>query len=196
MIRRLALYVLALLIGLVLGVGSAIWVLRLGPALGEVSVAGWTGTFSAGSARADPYTRAVVAARGLLAATTDEAVYLNRTLDDQGTPLSERCDYEVRGGAMPAQWWSLTVYARNDFLPPNADDALSLDATRAGGGAFSLRLSAVRPDAGAPWISTKAAGEGFTLMLRLYRPSSAFLGDPGAYLTPPTIRRLTCRGGV
>ena len=83
----------------------------------------------AGSVDADPWTRARIALTGLLALTRDQAIYFTTQTDDSGARLREECRYRVTGGAMPARWWSVTVYADDDFLPQNEDDALSFDAT-------------------------------------------------------------------
>lgn len=183
-------FLIALILGAAIGVGSALWLIRQGPSWGGASVGGWTGSIAAGSAVADPYTRAIVAARGLLALSAREAIYFSRTTDAVGAPLREGCVYRVSGDAMPARWWSLTAYAPDEFLPQNTDNALSYDATRAGPGAWSVQVGGPRPADGG-WISTAAAGEGFTLMLRLYRPEPALLGFVGQ-LPAPQIETVSC----
>lgn len=183
-------FLIALILGAVIGVGSALWMIREGPQWGGASVDGWTGSISAGSAAADPYTRAIVAARGLLALSAREATYFSRTTDAAGAPLREGCVYRVSGAPMPARWWSLTAYALDEFLPQNRDAALSYDATRAGQGAWAVQVGGARPAEGA-WISTDATGDGFTLMLRLYRPEPALLGFPDQ-LPAPQIETLSC----
>ena len=183
-------FLIALILGAAIGVGSALWLIREGPSWGGATVDGWTGSVSAGSAAADPYTRAIVAARGLLALSAREAVYFSRSVDAGGAPLREACVYRVSGGAMPARWWSLTAYAPDEFLPQNPDGALSFDATRAGAGAWTVQVGGARPAEGG-WISTRAAGDGFTLMLRLYHPERQLLGTPQT-LAAPVIETVSC----
>lgn len=185
--------------GSLLGLGSALWMAGLWPArasmaFGNVDVGGWRSDFAIGSRAADPYTRARVARHGLLALAKTEAVYFTRATDDAGEPLREACTYRLSGGAMPAGWWSVTLYDGQSMLPANTDNALSIDAERAGAGAWSAVIAPVRPAGGGLWISSRSAGV-FDLTLRLYTPDVALLADPNAALTPPAIERLSCGGG-
>lgn len=198
MARRFAAYLLAALLGTALGGASALYLAGLWPGakpldFGDVAVDGWRSDFAIGSAAADPYTRARVARHGLLALAKSEAVYFTRATDDEGRPLSEPCTYRVSGGAMPAQWWSLTLYTAQSMLPVNTDDALSVDATRtaADGESWQAIVAPERPAGARHWISSRAAGR-FDLMLRLYVPDPALLEDPEAALAPPRIERLEC----
>ena len=149
-----------------------------------------------GSASANPWTRARIARHGLLALTKEEAVYFTRATDQDGTPLKEACTYRVSGTAMPALWWSVTLYDGDSRLPPNKDKALSYDLTKAAaeGDADSWRftVSPTRPAEGG-WVSSRAA-DNFDLTLRLYKPSAALLADPEATLPAPKIERVSCGG--
>ncbi|MFN3864142.1 MAG: DUF1214 domain-containing protein [Erythrobacter sp.] len=198
--RRALHYLGAVLVGLLLGLGSALWLAGLWPqgrslAFGNVAVDGWRGDFAIGSPAADPYTRARVARHGLLALAKSEAVYLTRNIDDDGQPLSAACAYRLSGGAMPAGWWSVTLYDDKSMLPANTDNAPSIDAGRAGQGAWAAVIAPQRPADGAPWISSRGA-ERFDLTLRLYMPDAALLADPDAALDPPRIERISCEGAA
>jgi hypothetical protein len=197
--RRAGAYVLAALVGFALGLGSALWGAGLWPArgnmaFGDVDVGGWRSDFAVGSEAADPYTRARVARHGLLALAKTEAVYFTRATDDSGAPLREACTYRLTGGAMPAGWWSVTLYDAQSMLPANTDAALSIDAERAGGGAWQAVIAPKRPAGEGLWISSRGAGS-FDLTLRLYMPEAALLTDPDTALDPPKIARLSCEGG-
>jgi hypothetical protein len=204
MIRRITIYLVAAVIGGGLGLGSALAMAGLLPgagslAFGDVDVGGWHSDFAIGSKAADPYTRARVARHGLLALAKSEAVYFTRTADDAGAPLRETCTYRLSGGAMPAKWWSVTLYDSDSRLPANSDNALSLDAEKLGQGAWAATIAPRRPEPIAPnqpdvingWISSRGAGT-FDLTLRLYMPDAALLADPGTALTPPRIERISC----
>ena len=52
--------------------------------------------------------------------------------DEQGRPLSESCIYELNGRPLDARWWSVTLYADDNFLAQNTDNAHSIDASRVG----------------------------------------------------------------
>jgi hypothetical protein len=192
-------YLCGVVAGSLVGLGSALWGAGLWPArgnmaFGDVDVGGWRSDFAVGSEAADPYTRARVARHGLLALAKTEAVYFTRATDDSGAPLREACTYKLSGGAMPAGWWSVTLYDAQSMLPANSDGALSIDAERAGGGAWQAVIASKRPADGGLWISSRGAGS-FDLTLRLYMPEVTLLTDPNTALVPPKITRLACEGG-
>lgn len=198
--RRVLVYCVAIVAGCALGLGSALWMAGLWPsgrsmAFGDVDVGGWQSDFAIGSKAADPYTRARVARHGLLALAKTEAVYFTRNVDDMGQPLREACTYRISGGEMPAAWWSVTLYDAASRLPANTDGALSLDAERAGKGAWTAVISPTRPDGAEPWISSRGANR-FDLTLRLYLPGARLLSAPNDVLAPPRIARLTCESGA
>lgn len=194
--RRMGAYLAAMMAGLAVGLGSALWMAGLWPAgrnmaFGDVDVGGWRSDFAVGSEVADPYTRARVARHGLLALAKTEAVYFTRSADDAGAPLREACSYRLTGGAMPAQWWSVTLYDGQSMLPANTDNALSINAEMFGDGAWTAVVASQRPAGGGAWISSRGAGN-FDLTLRLYVPDPALLANPAKTLAPPTITRLEC----
>lgn len=196
--RRFLAYLLAVVAGSAIGIGSALAMAGLWPgkqtlAFGNVDVDGWHSDFAIGSAAADPYVRARVARHGLLALARSEAVYFTRARDDAGRPLSEDCRYRLTGGAMPAGWWSVTLYDGRSMLPANTDDALSIDAGRVGEGRWEAVIAPQRPDDAGHWISSRGAGR-FDLTLRLYLPDPALLDAPAQVLVPPRIERLGCDG--
>ena len=198
-IRSLVLIVL----GLLVGVGSALWMGGLlpgSPRVGNaIEVNGWVSDWSIGSENASPYIRARVARNGLMGLRKEEAVYFMKTTDDEGQRLREGCIYRVSGGEFPAEWWSVTLYDSDNRLPMNEDGKLSFDRTQAsnvfGGDVawlFDVRTQAVG-DGTLPWVSSRNAGQ-FDLTLRLYRPNAALLEDPRGALIPPTVQRLSCDG--
>jgi len=196
--RRVLAYCAAVVAGCGIGFGSALWLAGLWPegrrlAFGDVEVGGWHSDFAIGSKAADPYTRARVARHGLLALAKSEAVYFTRAADDDGQPLSEACSYRLSGAAMPAGWWSVTLYDGASMLPANTDAALSIDASRVGAGAWEAVIAPTRPADTMLWISSRKAGL-FDLTLRLYMPENTLLDDPVGTLNPPRIERLACEG--
>ena len=193
---RFLAYLLAAGAGSAIGLGSALWMAGLMPgantmAFGNVDVRGWRSDFAIGSEAADPYTRARVARYGLLALAKSEAVYFTRATDEDGEPLREACTYRLSGGAMPAGWWSVTLYDAESMLPANSDGALSIDASRAGAGAWEAVIAAQRPEGADHWISSRNAAT-FDLTLRLYMPEPAVIETPTTALVPPRIERMTC----
>lgn len=200
-ITRALAYLAAAIIGIALGVASALylsglWTTRQPMDFGNVRVDGWVSDFAVGSDQANPYVRARIARHGLLAMAQSEAVYFVRANDDEGRRLSEDCTYQISGGAMPADWWSITLYqTSNSMLPVNTDAALSIDATNIQRDAEDWRatISNTRPEDTPNWLSSRNSGE-FDLLLRLYVPGEALLSDPEATLVPPSVERLGCKG--
>jgi hypothetical protein len=160
-------------------------------AFGDVDVGGWRSDFAIGSKAADSYTRARVARHGLLALSQSEAVYFTRATDDAGEPLREACHYRLSGGTMPAGWWSVTLYDSASMLPANRDEALSIDASRAGSERWEAVIAPRRPANAQHWISSRSAGA-FDLTLRLYLPEAGLLSAPAEALDPPRIEKLGC----
>jgi hypothetical protein len=185
-----------LILGAAVGGGGALAAAGIiGPGLrmgGEIDAGGWSSDWTIGSETANPWTRARVARHGLLALTKDEAVYFTRNTDEAGDRLSEACTYTVSGGAMPAQWWSVTLYNAASYLPLNTDNALSFDQTDAAAAAngWSFTIAPQKPADG-EWVSSRAAGA-FDLTLRLYKPSADLIADPGSTLAAPRIEKTSC----
>ena len=199
---------LAIAAGLAVGAGSAAWAMKGGGLsgfdlggldlggldLGGAGAGGWYGNSVTGSVDADPWARAQVALTGLLALNKSQAIYFTTNVDAAGAALREDCRYQVTGGALPARWWSVTVYADDDYLPLNDDDALSFDATEVqpdASGRWSALVTSQRPAEGA-WASSRKAGS-YSLTLRLYQPSQAAQNNLAA-IPMPVVTRRDCGG--
>ncbi len=178
--------------GLILGLLSGWWAITRG--MGGQSYDGWYGSSVTGSADADPWLRARVAVSGLLALNKSQAIYFTRKTDHNGDPLRDDCSYRVTGGPLPGRWWSVTVYAADNFLPLNDDDALAFDSTEVqadSAGKWSATLAPTRPD-GQAWASTRNAGQ-FDITLRIYQPLAAAQADFRT-IPMPQVTRLGCGG--
>ena len=188
----------AVIVGLTVGAVCAVYSLGRSTMGGE-TYNGWSGSKLTGSTAADPFTRAKVAKAGLLALNRSETIYFTLTKDEHGKPLNQNCAYQLRGGPLHARWWSVTIYAADNFLPQNHDDAQSVDDTRTQkdpGGGWTAAVQLQRPGPGGPpnWISTWGAGR-FSLTLRLYNPSQAAADDPKTIVFPQ-ITTLSCSGAA
>ena len=191
--RQAAAWIAAILIGAVLGLGSAWGALMFARGNASETYGLWAHSRLAGAAAADPYTRAVVAREGLLALSAREALYFHLSRDQDGRPLQEACVYELSAPRIAARWWSVTLYAQDDFLVQNTDHAASIDASRTAtspGGGWRARISPVRGDA-VNWLSSRNARRGFSLTLRVYNPEQRFRRAEDAL---PQLARLSCAG--
>lgn len=191
MLRQILAWIAAVIAGAVLGLASAWATLSIGGASFSEEFGKWRYNGAAGSTAADPYTRAIIARVGLLALSAREARYFTMYEDEQGRPLSESCVYEMRGLPMDVRWWSVTLYADDNYLAQNTDSAHSVDATRIDNdAAWTARISPVRGDA-RNWISSRAARSDFSLTLRVYNPQRDF--RPSAE-TLPVLTTISCAG--
>jgi hypothetical protein len=200
------------LLGVVLGVGTAWWAIRNGGAAQSlVKVGPWETSLLAGSPNADSYTRARVAVVGLLALGRDETIYYVARTDSTGQALRSQCQYRIDGLAPPARWWSLTAYADDHFLFEAPQDRFSLNGATAQldqRGEFHVLTGPTKPaggdssptdqvipsasahpsNAALAWLPTPG-DRGLELTLRLYHPLPALQQDPRG-LIAPTIKRV------
>jgi len=191
MLRRILAWIAATVAGVLLGLASAWAALQFGGSSFTEHYGHWIHSRAAGSTAAGPYTRAIIARDGLLALSAREAVYFSLYEDEQGRPLSESCVYELNGRPLDARWWSVTLYADDNFLAQNTDNAHSMDASRAGNDApWNVRISPVRGDA-ARWISSREARRGFIVMLRVYNPQRDFRPSEQSL---PVLTTISCAG--
>ncbi|MBX9746276.1 MAG: DUF1214 domain-containing protein [Hyphomonadaceae bacterium] len=193
MLRRVAAWAAAVLVGLLVGAASAWAALEIGRSSFGEEYGAWRHSRATGSVAAGPYTRAIIARDGLLALSAREALYFTLSEDDQGDPLNENCVYELAGRAPNARWWSVTLYAEDSFLAQNEDHAASIDASSislTGDGRWRARIATIRGDA-VYWLSSRNARRDFSLTLRIYNPHRDY--RPSAE-TLPTLTRLSCLG--
>jgi len=190
-VAGLAVYALAL--GGVLGLASADWATRGGYPFGGVQVGAWTAWPRAGSANADPYTRAVNARRGEIPLAVGEGLLLTAAVDDQGQALDATCTYRIGGGTPPARAWTLTVAgrgAREPGRPTVREGFTSTEVLRAADGRFSVVLAPeVQPG---NWLPSPRDSGPVRLALRLYdTPAAASVGSLDRD-SVPAITRLGC----
>lgn len=190
--RAILRWTLSVVLALVLGIGSAIWAIQAGASARSVRNGVWQTSTETGSPDASMYVRAQIAFAGLLALNQSEAMYYRAGADAEGRPFDGSCDYLVEGRDPAARWWSLTAYAADHYLIPNAAERYSFSQTtvaRQPDDGFRIVVSA-QPHEG-NWLPV-AAGAPFDLTLRLYNPLPALTGDLTG--TPlPRVTRLECR---
>jgi hypothetical protein len=191
MLRRVAVGASLLGLAVLLGLGSAWWVLKKAPWINPtVQVGAWKSNLRAGSTEADMYTRANVALNGLLALGREETMYFVATHDDAGQPLRSACNYRVQGLPPQARWWSVTAYADDLFLFNAPNRHFSLNGSTAkldNRGRFTFTTGPTETP-GTFWIPTPA-NRGLVLTLRLYNPEPVLQASPSS-LMPPTIQAL------
>ena len=192
MLKRLAYWSSALVVGVVLGVGATVLFLQREGMGGDIAAGPWHTSMVTGSSKADPWTRALVARRGLLALAPEETLYYTATTDSEGQRLNGRCRYRRDGYDLGARWWSITAYGADNYLIPNPQKRYSFSDTtvaRAPDRSWSIVVSADMAEGN--WLPVRA-GEDFELTVRFYNPETDVYSEPGA-VSLPTILREVCR---
>jgi len=185
--------IICTLVALVLGIGSALWLLKLSPVDKSLVVNGpWRTSLSIGSAQAGNYLRAWVALNGLFALNKTETVYFSADTDEDGQALRSGCDYRVEGRDMAARWWSITVYGADNYLIPNEAMRYAFngrDIAKNAAGRYTISLSST-PKPG-NWLPCGNQGQLY-LTMRLYNPLPEVYQKP-AELELPRIIKEACR---
>ncbi|MBS0275526.1 MAG: DUF1214 domain-containing protein [Proteobacteria bacterium] len=188
---KLALKILAVLvIGILLGLGATWLFVVRGAMPGGVTDGPWKTNLLIGSSGGDMRVRAAVAVHGLFALNRSETIYYSTNADSDGNRLDGNCTYLLTGRDPPARWWSITAYAADDYLIPNAAKRYSVSknsVTRNAAGQFTATLS--RRRSSRDWIAL--GGKRFSLTLRLYNPSPSVAADP-AHVALPSIKKVSC----
>ena len=189
--KRWGVWLLAIVVGLAMGLGGAWLSVRGGLGAGSSKFGPWVTSAATGSADADLRTRATVAIAGLLALSAKEAIYFNAAEDSAGAPLDGRCRYRVTGSDPKARWWSITLYGADHFLVANPAQRFSFhmrNVPRTAEGAFAFDVAATGE--GDDWLPT-GGQERFALTLRAYNPDPAIIGRPDR-ANLPTIEKVSC----
>jgi len=187
----LVLYALGL--GAFLGLASADWATRGGYPFGGVRIGPWMAWPRAGSANADPYTRAVNARRGEIPLAVGEGLLMTASEDDEGRSLDASCTYAISGAVPPARAWTITVAGRGPRDPnrPHIRDGFtSTEILRQQDGRFVIVLGPeVEPG---NWLPRPRADGPMRLALRLYDTPAAASAASLDRSVVPSIPREGC----
>lgn len=194
---RTLLHLIALFaIALLLGIGSAWYMIEYGSPLTTKRVGPWASWISEGNPNADPYTKAHLARSGRLPLTSTTARYFFARTDSGGRQLTSACEYSIEGSALDARWWSIAVYDEHGSVIENPSERYSFnsdEAIRRTDGTYRITLANnARPE---NWLPSGSGPERkLELMLRIYGPretDSAGIGQvPDDRL--PKIERKSC----
>ena len=190
------LYVVAtFLVALLLGIGSARYMVERGSPL-TTSVAGpWSSWIYEGNPSADLYTKAHLASSGRLPLTSTMARYFLASADSLGAPLVSGCEYLISGSPLNARWWSLALYDESGSIIANPSGRHSFnseEAVRRADGTYHVTLARnARPE---NWLPSGAEDQGIFLMLRIYGPRDTDASGTGIILPAslPVIERQAC----
>ena len=183
---------LCAVIALILGIGSALWTIRVTSQTAWLQNGAWRVNMAIGSEALGMYSRAAVAFGGLFAMQKSEAIYFSASKDEEGRPLSSNCDYRIEGTDLDSRWWSITLYGSDYFLIPNNQNRYSYNGAnliREPDGSYRIWISNSARQGN--WIPS-GNEEQLHLTLRLYNPMPSVYEQPDR-IDLPRIIRDTCR---
>ena len=194
--RALGYFIGTFAVALILGIGSAWYMIERGSPLTTASFGPWQSWLSEGNPNADPYTRAHLARSGRLPLTSTVARYFMADTDSRGRSLSSGCEYSIVGAPLDARWWSLAVYDAYGSLIANPSHRYSFnseEAIRRADGSFHITLSRnARPENWLPGGS--GPDRNLVLVLRVYGARDTDISGIGQIPLErlPTIERVRC----
>jgi hypothetical protein len=194
--RALGYFIGTFAVALILGIGSAWYMIERGSPLTTATIGPWQSWLSEGNPNADPYTRAHLARSGRLPLTSTVARYFIARTDDRGSSLSSACEYSIVGAPLNARWWSLAVYDEYGSLIANPSDRYSFnseEAIRHADGTFHINLSRnARPE---NWLPGGTGPDrNLMLVLRVYGSRDTDISGIGQIPADslPKIERVRC----
>lgn len=175
---------------LVLGVGSAFWVVERGSQLTTQRNGPWLMWTRSGQRDLDPYTRARQSRRGNLPLSTQIAATWEARFDNDGRRLHSSCEYLLESEPIDSSWFSLAVYDDNGLLIPNSAERHAFTsqtiAANPDGSFFIVLAREARPG---NWLPVGGAGR-IALQLTMIEPKPS-VAESAQQL--PSIRRIGCR---
>lgn len=176
-------------IAVVVGLGSALFVLEQNRNSGTLVIGPWTATPDGASD--NPYTAAIAAITLDLPLGAAEGIVFTARSDSAGDPLDGDCDYVISGGVLPARLWTLTVYTDQAELianPAGRTGFHSREILRNADGGFAIAVSTDAQPGN--WIPVAATE--LVVVLRLY-DTTLTTGLAPADRALPTISAERCR---
>lgn len=190
------LYVVAtFLVALLLGIGSARYMVERGSPITTTVAGPWSSWVYEGNPNADLYTKAHLASSGRLPLTSTMARYFLASTDSEGAPLVSGCEYSISGSPLNARWWSLALYDESGSIIRNPSGRYSFnseEAVRRADGTYRVTVARnARPE---NWLPSGAVEQGLVLMLRIYGPRDTDASGTGIILPAslPVIERQAC----
>jgi hypothetical protein len=194
--RTLLELVMLFVVALLIGTGTAQYMIDHGSPLTTQRFGPWSSWLSEGNPNADRYTKAHLARSGRLPLTSTTARYFLARTDSAGYDLSSDCEYLIEGYGIDARWWSLALYDWNGSVIANPSERYSFNSdetVRRSDGTFHIYLARnARPE---NWLPTGTGPEqSLMLFFRVYGPRQTDADGIGQVPVDrlPRIERLSC----
>ncbi|MCZ4271168.1 DUF1214 domain-containing protein [Maritalea porphyrae] len=188
---RNASYILfTLFVALLVGFGSAFFMLENGRRITAQQYGAWIGWVNAGGADTDPYHKAGLARTGALQLGRAEGLVFSASQDDNGDRLDGKCSYLISGSTPRASIWTLraTEVTSNDPTIKTPNYLTSLQVNRHPDGGFDI-IAAPQAQPG-NWLNTMDIGKmKFTLS---FYDTNAFLVVGHESVVLPTVQKVSC----
>jgi hypothetical protein len=183
---------LCIIVGAVLAVITAFFLIQYEAYTMETTVNGWSTTLNYGEWGNNILARAAFAQVLPLANLPAEAVYWSTTVDGTGSPLNGTHDYIIHfpaGGLPPNNaFWSITMTDLNSYMVNNSINRYNIGSlsnlTPNADGSVDIYIQNTPPSGNeSNWLP--APSSDFKLYLRAYLPGPAILN--GSYQVPPVV---------
>ena len=183
---------LVLICGLSLGAAAAWYSIQRNHGFGALNIGVWTAWPSAGDVKSDPYTRAKVAAEGEVPLGAAEGLAFHATVDEQGKPLRQECQYDIAGQTPLARLWTLTAHDLGGAVIYRDNDSpaslVSRNLSRNPDGSIKLQIGNTASQSN--WMRLNGSGP-YQIVLRLYDSQLSRASDVSE-TSMPTVRLLSC----
>lgn len=182
-------------VSLVLGLGSARYMIDHGFSLITREGGPWKAWVQAGSSFADPYTRAHFARTGELPITSASGLTFSATTDDGGSRLSSDCEYEITARPLTALWWTIAVFDEYGQLIPNAAERYAFNSQSLTILADGTQRISLAPTARAGHWLPSGEDHYLTLRLQIIRPLTLEQQQNSESISAeslPRIHRVKC----
>jgi hypothetical protein len=181
------------MLSLVLGLGSAYYVIEHGFAFVAPNTGPWKTWINAGSLTADPYTRARIARLGDLPVNSANGLTFISTTDSLGRKLTAECQYEIVARPLAAVWWSIALFDSDGQLIPNKADRHAFNSQNLTVLPDGTQRITLGPEARPGHWLPSGKHHDLTLVLRLIRPLSIEQQRQGlAFQSLPAIQKGSC----
>lgn len=189
--RSVLALLLAVVIGLALGLSSAFLAVEADTGFNRMTIGPWSGSARTGGVNADPYTKAALVRSGELPLGGGEGMTFTAERDSDGRVLRGDCSYLVEGLPPQARVWTLSLYGTDGRLEENPSQRYafsSREVLRTADGGIHVAISRhARPG---DWLPVEDS-RSFRLVMRLYdTPLTTAAGS--ALPSLPVIRRERC----